>query len=178
MTLPLDFFERNVADIFIAYAFSYIGEALEALEGAPPDVEAIVIQPYHPGRIVSARDAMILYRQLMDGQHIPILFTPNTRHMKQDFEYGSRLLDLRHKVEIELVRRNVDAGRWLLWDTSLYADNYLIVQAPIKELEMKPPIGVATNMLSGESQWDPVGAASIPAPKILGRMFRHLLHDL
>jgi hypothetical protein len=178
VTLPTDFFERTVEDIFIAYAFSYIGEALEAVEGAPLDVEGIVIQPYHSGRIVSARDAMILYRELMEGQHIPILFTSQVRHREQDFEYGSRLLDLRHKAEIKRVRRNVDAGRWLLWDTSLYADNSLIVQTPIRELAFKPPIEVATNLLSGESQGEPVGAVSIPAPKVLGRMFRHLLEDL
>lgn len=176
--MPEDFFEQNVEDIFIAYAFPYIEEALGALENASADIEAVVIQPYRKGHIVSARDAMYLYRELMEGQHIPILFSSETRHREQLFEYGSRLLDLRDEAEIDLVRRNVESGRWLVWDESSYANNFLVVRTPIKKLAVKPPIEVSTNILRGPSQGEPVGAVSIPSPKLLGRMFRHLLEDL
>ena len=178
MALPENLFRQNVEDVFIAYAFAYVEEAVGVLESASSEVEAIVIQPYSPKRIVSAREAMLAYRELMDGQDIPILFTSGTRHQEQLFEYGSRLIDLRHESEADLVQRNVDAGRWLVWDESLYANNYLIVERPIKELAVHPPIGVARNLLSGASQGDPVGSVGIPSPKILGRMFRHLLEDL
>jgi len=136
------------------------------------------VTPNHKGHIVSVRDSIYLYKELMDSQQIPILFTPQTRHQEQLFEYGSRLLDLRDRSEIDFVRRQVESGKWLLWDDSLYANNFLIVQAPIQELAIKPPVGVATNMLNGPSQGEPVGAVSIPSPKILGRKFRHLLEDL
>lgn len=121
---------------------------------------------------------MLHYRSLTGGQHIPILFTPQTRHQDQVFGYGSRLLDLCHEDEIERVQRNVDTGKWLLWDESLYAKNYLIIETPIKELAEQPPIEIATNLLSGPSQGDPIGAVSIPAPKVLDPTFHHLLDDL
>ncbi|MEA3377377.1 MAG: hypothetical protein U9R72_14400 [Chloroflexota bacterium] len=106
------------------------------------------------------------------------LFTPHTRHREQIFEYGSRVLDLCHEAEIDKVRRNVDAGKWLVWDKTLYANNFLIVKTPIRELPVKPPIEVATNLLGGAAQGEPVGAVSIPAPKALDPGLRHLLEDL
>jgi hypothetical protein len=170
--------EQNLDSIFIAYAFVYLDEALAALESASAKVEAILVQPYCKSRVVSARKAMLHYRGLTNGQHIPILFTPQTRHQEQTFEYGSRLLDLCYVTEIDTVRRNVDAGKWLVWDESLYANNFLIVQTPIRELADKPPIEVARNMLPGRTQGEPVEAVSIPAPKVLDPTLQHLLDDL
>jgi hypothetical protein len=170
--------EQNLEHIFVAYAFAYLDEALAALKTASAKVEAILVQPYCKSRIVSARKVMLHYRGLTDGQHIPILFTPQTRHREQIFEYGSRLLDLCYVTEIDRVRRNVDAGKWLVWDESLYANNFLIVQTPIRELADKPSIEVARNVLPGRTQGEPVEAVSIPAPKILDPAFRHLLDDL
>jgi len=170
--------EQNLDHIFIAYAFSYIDNALAAVEKAPPEIEAVVGQPYCPSRIVSARKAMLYYRDLTGGRHIPILFTPQTRHEDQVFVYGSRLLDLCHEKEIDRVRRKVDAGQWLVWDESLYARNTLIIKTPITELPVKPPIEVATNLLRGPSQGEPIRAVAIPAPKVLDPAFHHLLEDL
>ena len=170
--------EQNLAHIFIAYAFPYVEEAIDAAKDAPASIEAVVGQPYYQSHIVSAQKAMLRYRALTNGQHIPILFTPQTRHQDQVFAYGSRLLDLCHEGEIERVQRNVDTGKWLLWDESLYAKNYLIIKTPIKALAEQPPIEIATNLLSGPSQGDPIGAVSIPAPKALDPAFHHLLDDL
>ncbi len=170
--------EQHLEQIFIAYAFPYIDRAIAALEDAPPGIEAVTVQPFCKSRIVSARKAMRHYRVLTDGQHIPILFTSQTRHQDQVFEYGSRLLEVYHAVEIEKVRKEVDAGRCLIWDGSLYASNFLIVRAPIRELPVKPPIEIARNMLPGRTQGDPTGSVSIPAPKVLDPTFQHLLEDL
>ena len=170
--------EQNIASIFIAYAFPYVEEAIAACEDAQHGVEAVVVQPYCKSRIVSARKAMEQYRALTNGQHIPILFTRQTRHQDQVFAYGSRLLDLCHEVEISRVRKNVDAGRWLVWDKTLYASNYMIVKTPIRALADKRPIEVARNVLPGRTQGDPVGAVSIPAPKALDPAVEHLLDDL
>ncbi len=178
MDMAKKFFKENVEDIFIAYAFPYIGEAIEELDKAPPDVEAVVIQPYYKGHFVSAKDAMHLYRKMKDGKDIPILFTSRTRHQDQYFEYGSRLVDLRSEAERKVVEQNIDSGKWLMWDESLYAKNFLIVQRPIKELQIKPPVKVATNLLSGPRQGDPVKAVAIPSPKVIGIIFRHLFEDL
>jgi len=92
--------EEHLEHVFVAYAFVYVEKAIAALEDAPPEVEAVVVQPYQKSRIVSAREAMLCYRDLTDGEHIPILFTPQTRHQDQIFAYGSRLLDLCHKAQI------------------------------------------------------------------------------
>ena len=170
--------EENLEHIFIAYAFPYLEEVVDAIKNAAPGIEAVVVQPYCKSRIVSARKAMLEYRGLTDGQHIPILFTPHTRHQDQVFEYGSRLLELWHAVEIDTVRRNVDAGKWLRWDESLYASNFLIVKTPIRELPVKIPIEVARNVLPGRTQGDPTGSVSIPAPKVLDPAFHHLFEDL
>ncbi|MFW6116746.1 MAG: hypothetical protein ACOC6F_03370 [bacterium] len=170
--------EQNLEHIFIAYAFPYVEEALNAVNNAPPSIEAVVGQPYNRSRIVSARKAMLHYRGLTDGQHIPILFTPQTRHQDQVFAYGSRLLDLCHEAEIEKIRRHVDAGKWLLWDDTLYANNFLIVKKPIRELAVKLPIAAATNLLPGATQGEPIAAVAIPAPKALDPAFHHLLDDL
>ena len=134
--------------------------------------------PVCKSRIVSARKAMRHYRVLTDGQHIPILFTSQTRHQDQVFEYGSRLLEVYHAVEIEKVRKEVDAGRCLIWDGSLYASNSLIVRAPIRELPVKLPIEIARNVLPGRTQGDPTGSVSIPAPKRLDPKLHHLFEDL
>ena len=93
-------------------------------------------------------------------------------------EYGSRLLEVYYGVEIEKARREVDAGTCLIWDGSLYADNFLIVKTPIRELPVKPPIEVAVNLLSGPSQGEPIGAVRTPASKCLDPRFHHLLEDL
>jgi hypothetical protein len=178
MTIPKDYFKGNTKDIFIAYAFAYIEGAIKALRNASSKVEAVIIQPYDKGHFVSAKDAMHLYRKLRRGEHIPILFTSKTRHEEQFFEYGSRLVDLRDRAEIDVIKRNMRSGRWLMWDERLYARNFLIVQNPIKELRVKPPIQVATNLLSGPSQGEPVNAVSIPSPKVLSVTFRHLLEDI
>lgn len=170
--------EQHLKHVFIAYAFVYIEEAIAALEGAPSEVEAVVVQPYQKSRIVSAQKAMLHYRALTDGQHIPILFTPQTRHQDQVFAYGSRLLDLCHEAEMNKVRQHVDAEKWLLWDKSLYANNFLIVKRPIRELTVKAPVEAATNLLPGPTQGDPVAAVAIPAPKALDPAFHHLLDDL
>lgn len=176
--LPKRLFEQNLEDVFIAYSFVYVDEAVTALADASPRVEALVGQPYFGSRIVSARDAMVLYRHLTNGDDIPVLFTPQTRHQEQRFEYGSRLLDLLHEEEIDRVRRNVDDGKWLLWDKSLYAKNFLIVRTPIVELADKPPLEAATNLLRGPTQGQPTKAVSIPAPKLLDPDFRHVLDAL
>lgn len=170
--------EQNLDDVFIASAFSYVDNALAAIEKPPPEVEAVVGQPSGSSRIVSARKAMHHYRSLTGGQHIPILFTPQTRHEDQVFVYGSRLLDLCYETEIERVRRKVDAGKWLVCDESLYARNTLIIKTPIAELSVKPPIEAATNLLSGPRQGEPIRAIAIPAPKVLDPAFHHLLEDL
>ncbi len=176
--LAKELFQRSLDDIFIAYAFCYVDRAVAALDEAPPDVEAVIVQPYYKGRIVSARNAMLLYHLLTGGRAIPILFTPQTRHQEQTFAYGSRLLDLCHEGDIDRVRKNVDAGKWLVWDEILYACNHLIIQKPIRELPVKPPIDVATNLLRGPTQGQPTGAVSIPSPKVLDPSLRHLLEDL
>lgn len=169
--------EQHLEHIFIAYAFPYIDRAIAALEDAPPGIEAVTVQPFCKSRIVSARKAMLHYRALTNGQHIPILFTSQTRHQDQVFEYGTRLLAVYYGVEIEEVRREVDAGTCLIWDGSLYADNFLIVKTPIRELPIKPPIKVARNVLPGRTQGEPTGSVSIPAPKILEPAFDYLLED-
>jgi len=169
---------EHLEHIFIAYAFPYVEKAGDAVKNAPPGIEAVIGQPYCQSRIVSAREAMLCYRDLTDGEHIPILFTPQTRHQDQVFAYGSRLLDLCHEAQIGEVQRNIDAGKWLLWDESLYANNYLIIKRPIQELAVKAPIQGAKNLLSGPSQGAPIRAVSIPAPKVLDPAFHHLLEDL
>jgi len=178
VSIPKGYFKKNIDCISIAYAFSYIEEAMKALNNASSDVEAVIIQPYSKGRFVSTKDAMHLYKQLKDGEHIPILFTSRTRHQEQFFEYGARLVDLREEAETSIVENNIASGKWLMWDKSLYAKNFLIVQNPIKELSIKPPISVATNLLNGPSQGEPVGAVTIPSPKVIGIIFQHLLEDL
>jgi len=176
--LPKKIFDENLGDVFIAYSFVYVDEAVSALQDASTNAEAVVVQPYYKGRIVSAREAMHLYRILTGGRNIPILFTPQTRHEEQRFEYGSRLLDLLHEQELDTVRKNVDEGKWYLWDETLYGSNFLIVQIPIQELETTPPVHVATNLLAGATQGEPTGAVAIPSPKLLDPELRHLLEDL
>ena len=178
MSFSTDYFKNNIDSIFIAYAFSYVEGAIRALENAPSEVEALIIQPYDKGHFVSAKDAMHLYRHVKDGEHIPILFTSRPRHQEQLFEYGSRLVDLRDQAEIGVIEKNIALGKWLMWDDSLYAQNFLIVQNPIKKLSIQPPVSVATNLISGLSQGDPVGAVSIPAPKVMGIVFKSLLENL
>ncbi len=170
--------EQYLEHIVIAYAFVYVDKAIAALEDAPPEVEAVVVQPFQKSRIVSARKAMLHYRSLTDGQHIPILFTPQTRYQDQVFAYGSRLLDLCHEAERDKVRQNAAAGTWLLWDNSFHGHNFLIVKRPIRELAGKVPVDAATNLLPGATQGEPVAAVATPAPKALDPAFHHLLDDL
>lgn len=179
MAIPKTYFKENLEDVFIAYAMPYIEQAIRATEDAAPETEALVIQPHHGNHFVSTRDAMHLYRKLRPNLHIPILFTARTRHQNQFFEYGSRLIDLRYPAEAHIVEQHLEDGTWMLWENvELYAHNFLIVQLPIQELTIKPPLNVATNLLSGASQGDPVQALSIPAPKVMGITCRHLLTAL
>jgi hypothetical protein len=159
----------------------YVEQAISALKDASEKVEAIIVQPYRDDvGFTSTIEAMRLYRELNDGQSIPILFTPQGR-MSEDgqfFEYGAQLLNVFSREDIALVKKNYEAGKWVLplddtWPP--YGQNFLIVKIPIVRLPKKLPVSVAINILKGPRQGEPVQAISIPAPKRIEATYRDML---
>ena len=180
MTLSSEYFKANVDYMFIAYSFVHIQDAIDALKTASEKVEAVIVQPYRSDQsFVSTEQAVHLYRKFKEGQDIPILFTSQGRMSEegQFFEYGARLLDVLDREDIAKVERNLKDGRWVFTaiDDKLYARNFLIVKRPIVRLPQRLPISVATNVLRGATQGQPVQAVAIPAPKRIEAEYRNML---
>jgi hypothetical protein len=183
-SLPRQLFKANIHRAFIAYSYVYVEEAIKAQEHSLT-AEAVVIQPYRKDMFfTSTKEATHLYRTLKDGQHIPILFTPQHRwdEKGQFFEYGTRLLDVLDITNArteETVKRNRQLGKWVLqYGDDLYTPkNVLVVRAPIVPLPEKLPVEVAFNILrphsGGRTQ-----AVSIPAPKLIDEKYAEVLQAL
>jgi len=189
MSFPRQYVVDNIARLFVAYSYPYIGGAIEALKQSPT-AEAVVIQPYEARKtFVSAGDALHLYKHLKEGQGIPILFTPQGRlaGTGQFFEYGARLLDVLDVTEIgirELIERHKQSGKWVLQSGDvLYAEkNVLLVGSPIRALSEvssfeKLPVDTSFNILR-RNRGQPVRAVAIPAPKLIRAGYEDILQAL
>jgi hypothetical protein len=189
MSIPKQYATDNIERLFVAYAYSYLDEAIEALK-EKPNAEAVAIQPHEAKkRFTAAEEALSLYMHLKDGRGIPILFTPQARMAQrgQFFTCGARLLDVLDATEVgvrELIERNMESGRWVLQAGDvLYAEkNVLIVQSPILALSEissfeSLPVGAAFNIL-GRNRGKPVKAVAIPAPKFIQIGYEHILQAL
>lgn len=189
MSISKKYLIEFINELFIAYSYSYIHLAIEAIKENPKS-EAIILQPYKKNNnFTSAKKILDEYKQFLGKEGIPILFTPQSRFAKsgQFFEYGGCLLDIldikNPSVKIA-VEKNISNKKWILQkDDILYAENnVLLVKVPIIPLKKiasldKLPITESYNVLKPNSN-SPAHSIAIPAPKRLKSKYKNILEQL
>ncbi len=188
MAIPVNFVRENFNSIFIAYSYSYIELAINALLNKA-EAEMVVLQPYRMDSFFrSAKETLDLYKREKNSKGIPILFTPQGRQSSggQFFEYVAilnNILDVSNLDSLAKINKNIDSGIWVFQEgDKLYTErNALLVSRPIKRLSdiepsLRIPVSEATNIL-GQNRGEAVRAVSIAAPKLIRSDFQHILNS-